>query len=247
MMVHIVGLGRPNMSTMVNLLRIVIWLLQTLGVTKSGTHSVWMMATYIKGETPFPEFSVYLTLDDVVILHFDSEEAEISHIDTHEGSGTKFNAEELSYFRTYVNGSLKNSASYLKNHFNDSKVKPRIRLLQKTLGSEGIRVTCLATGFYPRHINLTLLRDGQPVPDHQITGGELLPNGDETYQMRKSLEVSTEELQQHHYKCTAQHLSLDNKLDIDLESERNSVATPIVSATVVTVFVCLVGACGAYM
>lgn len=80
-----------------------------------------MMATYIKGETPFPEFSVYLTLDDVVILHFDSEEAEISHIDTHEGSGTKFNAEELSYFRTYVNGSLKNSASYLKNHFNDSK------------------------------------------------------------------------------------------------------------------------------
>ncbi|XP_048098821.1 major histocompatibility complex class I-related gene protein-like isoform X3 [Alosa alosa] len=97
------------------------------------------------------------------------------------------------------------------------KVKPRVRLLQKTLpDSGGPKVTCLATGFYPRHINLTLLREGQSVSDHQITGGELLPNGDETYQMRKSLEVSAEELQHHHYTCTAEHLSLDNKLEISL-------------------------------
>ncbi|KAL2103374.1 hypothetical protein ACEWY4_000242 [Coilia grayii] len=97
------------------------------------------------------------------------------------------------------------------------KVKPRVRLLQKALPDNGdVKVTCLATGFYPRHINLTLLRDGQPVPDHQITWGELLPNGDGTYQMRKSLEVSTEEVQHHQYTCTAQHLSLDNKLDISL-------------------------------
>ncbi|KAL2103370.1 hypothetical protein ACEWY4_000238 [Coilia grayii] len=100
------------------------------------------------------------------------------------------------------------------------KVKPRLRLFQKGLShSAGAQVTCLATGFYPRHINLTLLRDGQPVPDHQITGGQLLPNGDGTYQMRKSLEVSTEEVQHHQYTCTAQHLSLDNKLDISLDHE----------------------------
>ncbi|XP_063049562.1 major histocompatibility complex class I-related gene protein-like [Engraulis encrasicolus] len=115
---------------------------------------------------------------------------------------------------------LRTIRTYLHKHKKHllRKVKPKVRLLQKRLpDSEGIRVTCLATGFYPRHINLTLLRDGQPVPDQQITGGELLPNGDETYQMRKSLEVSREELQQHHYTCTAQHLSLDNKLDIHLD------------------------------
>ncbi|KAL2099904.1 hypothetical protein ACEWY4_004298 [Coilia grayii] len=111
---------------------------------------------------------------------------------------------------------LKNYLHTRKNHVM-RKVKPRVRLLQKTLPDSGVaRVTCLATGFYPRHINLTLLRDGQPVPDHQITGGELLPNGDGTYQMRISLEVSTEELQQHPYTCTAEHLSLDNKLDFGL-------------------------------
>uniref|UniRef100_A0A8C2KML3 Uncharacterized protein n=1 Tax=Cyprinus carpio TaxID=7962 RepID=A0A8C2KML3_CYPCA len=38
-------------------------------------------------------------------------------------------------------------------------------------------------GFYPRHINLTLFRDEQPVSDHEITAGDLLPNDDGAYQM----------------------------------------------------------------
>ncbi|XP_062399797.1 major histocompatibility complex class I-related gene protein-like [Sardina pilchardus] len=127
---------------------------------------------------------------------------------------------------------LKNCLHLKKNEVM-RKVKPRVRLLRKTFpDSGGVKVTCLATGFYPRHINLTLLRDGQPVSDHQVTGGELLPNGDETYQMRKSLEVSAEELQHHHYTCTAEHLSLDNKLDIKLDREAGvgtvSVVPPVV-------------------
>ncbi|XP_076126816.1 HLA class I histocompatibility antigen, A alpha chain-like [Alosa pseudoharengus] len=123
------------------------------------------------------------------------------------------------------------------------KINPRVRLLQKTLSdSAGALLTCLATGFYPRHINLTLLRDGQPVSDHQITGGELLPNGDETYQMRKSLEVSAEELQHHHYTCTAEHLSLDNKLDISLDHEWDSVTTSIVPSVLIAAgLLCLAG------
>uniref|UniRef100_A0A8C7KM33 Ig-like domain-containing protein n=1 Tax=Oncorhynchus kisutch TaxID=8019 RepID=A0A8C7KM33_ONCKI len=81
------------------------------------------------------------------------------------------------------------------------------------------QVSCLAFGFYPRHINMTLLRDGQPVAEQELTGGEVLPSGDGTYQLRKSLEVSTEELKKrHNYTCTASHLSLDNKLDVSWES-----------------------------
>ncbi|XP_063063869.1 hereditary hemochromatosis protein homolog [Engraulis encrasicolus] len=98
-----------------------------------------------------------------------------------------------------------------------AKVKPNVWFLQKTvLRTQMMKLTCLANGFFPRHINLTLLRDGQPVAEQQISVGELLPNGDGSYQMRKSLEVSTEELQHHQYTCTAQHLSLDNKIDIPL-------------------------------
>ncbi|KAL7827276.1 hypothetical protein SRHO_G00329940, partial [Serrasalmus rhombeus] len=111
-------------------------------------------------------------------------------------------------------GELEKSLKELKNHI-FRRVKPRVRLLMKPSDSGGARVSCLATGFYPRHINLTLLRNGQPVSEHLVSGGELLPNGDGTYQMRKSLEISAEELQQkHNYTCTATHLSLDNKLDV---------------------------------
>lgn len=81
--------------------------------------------------------------------------------------------------------------------------------------SRGARLTCLATGFYPQHVNVTLLKDGQGMPEHLVTVQDLLPNGDGTYQMRKTVEISEEELQQkHNYTCTATHLSQDNKMDV---------------------------------
>ncbi|KAK7117383.1 hypothetical protein R3I94_022825 [Phoxinus phoxinus] len=111
---------------------------------------------------------------------------------------------------------LKNYLKKRRDQMN-RKITPNITLTQKANSdSGGFRVSCLATGFYPRHINLTLFRDGQPVSDHEITGGDLLPNGDGTYQMRKSLEISSDK---HTYSCSATHLSLDNKLIIELEDD----------------------------
>ncbi|XP_030621606.1 major histocompatibility complex class I-related gene protein-like [Chanos chanos] len=117
------------------------------------------------------------------------------------------------------------------------KVKPRVRLLKKTLThSTRTQVTCLATGFYPRHINLTLLRDGQPVPEDQLTGGFLLPNTDGTYQMRKSLEVIAGEVN-HNYTCVVTHLSLDNKLDISVDYDPGPSILPIVLFVLLALFV----------
>ncbi|KAJ8334789.1 hypothetical protein SKAU_G00404280 [Synaphobranchus kaupii] len=77
------------------------------------------------------------------------------------------------------------------------------------------QVSCLATGFYPRHINMTLLRDGQTVPEERLITGELLLNGDGTYQQRKTLSLSVKERpESHNYTCTVTHTSLSNKLDI---------------------------------
>ncbi|RXN12348.1 major histocompatibility complex class I-related protein [Labeo rohita] len=171
-------------------------------------------------------------VDDLQIGYYDSitwKAVYRSHSDP------KYYDEEQSdagvVFRHMYN-SVKDRAFYLKNLQNDTdvlrryldieknnvmrKVKPRVRLMRKMLtDSQGLQIICLATGFYPRHINLTLFRDDQPVDDDQITGGEILPNGDGTYQMRKSLMISKEELrEQHKYNCTIKHLNLDNKLDI---------------------------------
>uniref|UniRef100_A0A3B3SVP9 Major histocompatibility complex class I-related gene protein-like n=1 Tax=Paramormyrops kingsleyae TaxID=1676925 RepID=A0A3B3SVP9_9TELE len=82
-------------------------------------------------------------------------------------------------------------------------------------------VTCLATGFYPPCINMTLLRDGQPIPDREVTAGTVLPNGDGTYQQRRSLRVSDEELKRQ-YTCTVTHLSPENKLTVNLEAGPDS-------------------------
>ncbi|KAL2083554.1 hypothetical protein ACEWY4_021327 [Coilia grayii] len=266
------------------------------------SHSLWIHSTFIIGDTPFPDFSAVVMLDDIQLAYYDSnikkliytqsgpesecmrqEDASLLFRDQreyvmflftkHKLNLTRgihiqqrlfscelhdndipgqlrgwhaFNGDSISEIQFSIHRSalqaegvwsagqclvdgntleslyasvysplciktLKNCLNIWENYLK-RKVKPNIRLLQKTLpDSGGAKVTCLATGFYPRHINLTLLRNGKPVSDLQITGGELLPNGDGTYQIKKILEVSAEELlQKHHYSCTAEHLSLDN-------------------------------------
>ncbi|XP_073709048.1 DLA class I histocompatibility antigen, A9/A9 alpha chain-like [Garra rufa] len=281
-------------------------------VVNAGSHSLMALATYIVGQTPFPEFSVVVMLDDLQLLYYDST----TWIPVYRSySDSKYYDEERSdagvVFRDMFYD-MKDRAFYLKEHQNRTdgihvhqrlvgcellssnkagplhywdafggqnmeefifdigkhaiqikmpwmitwdqlkrvhenfmyenvyhpiciktlrryltmeknnvlrKVKPRVRLMKKMLpDSQELQISCLATGFYPRHINLTLFRDGQPVDDGQITGGEILPNGDGTYQMRKSLVISEEELREgHKYNCTMKHLNMDNKLDITFD------------------------------
>nr|XP_055048485.1 major histocompatibility complex class I-related gene protein-like [Misgurnus anguillicaudatus]XP_055048486.1 major histocompatibility complex class I-related gene protein-like [Misgurnus anguillicaudatus] len=292
----------------------VLLLLSVQAAAPRGSHSLLMLTTYIKGQTPFPQFGYVFMLDDVRVLYYDGETRTFirrgnttnedavfdsavlltinDHIETsfreksavaaqnlNKTDGLVFQKlvlcelkdngepgqmitryafqgstiDELQYLdkRFTYDGTTNDTVQVLKMHLDISKwrhenvyypvcikilkgylktrgnqvnrkVKPRVRLLQTDLFS-GSRVSCLATGFYPRHINLTLFRDGQPVSDDEITGGDLLPNDDGTYQMRKILEISEEEKKEKHkYTCTATHLSLDNKLDVKLEYDHGT-------------------------
>ncbi|KAG7458988.1 hypothetical protein MATL_G00226470 [Megalops atlanticus] len=125
------------------------------------------------------------------------------------------------------------------------KVHPRVRVIHKQdRDSGGMEVTCLATGFYPRHINMTLQRNSQPVPDQELTRGEPLPNGDGTYQLRRSLSVSAAELRERHlYTCTVTHSSVDNKLDVSWEFQPSrdnvvhlGISFGVLTALVLTMF-----------
>uniref|UniRef100_A0A671K8Y0 Immunoglobulin C1-set domain-containing protein n=1 Tax=Sinocyclocheilus anshuiensis TaxID=1608454 RepID=A0A671K8Y0_9TELE len=262
------------------------------------------LATYKDGQTPFPEFSAVLMLDDLQIGHYDSvtwkpvyrihsdakyydeEQSDAGRVfrymyngmklqnhtdaetycvhvqqrlagcellnddkpgpvhfwDAFGGQTTedflpfltqikkpwmiswdqiKLNNVKFMYESVYYPTCIKVLQSYLngKEQFDEK----RVRLMKKTLSdSQGLQISCLATGFYPRHINLTLFRDGQPVEDDQITGGEILPNGDGTYQMRKSL-----------------HLNLDNKLDITFDVAESDPGSFSKSVFSVLVFMCV--------
>lgn len=100
------------------------------------------------------------------------------------------------------------------------RVPPRVRLLSKQLAGGGARVTCVATEFYPRHINLTLLCDGRAVSAERLSGGTVLPNANGLYQVRQTLQVTEDELRrQHNYTCVAEHLSLGNQLQVSWRAE----------------------------
>ena len=40
----------------------------------TGSHSLWSFSTFIIGDSPFPEFSVVVMLDDIQVAYYDSNE-----------------------------------------------------------------------------------------------------------------------------------------------------------------------------
>ncbi|KAM9824492.1 hereditary hemochromatosis protein homolog [Neosynchiropus ocellatus] len=120
------------------------------------------------------------------------------------------------------------------------RVRPRFRIFSRQVKG-GALLTCLATDFYPRHIVLTLLRDGHQVEEDQLTSGPVLPNANGLYQARKTLLLTEEELRQRcNYTCTATHLSLDNRLQVSWRAESyQSLEARLISPLVVVAAVLL--------
>lgn len=277
-------------------------------------HSLWALATYISGTTPFPEFSVVLMPDDIQVGYFDSQIDRLMRVGGGGVEGVeldldqeaRFVLQDISssmrkrlalvkhcfnltavgvhvqqriagcevledrqpafiVFRDGSDGHDADSLMYNMTHFTyagaDSweiqwgtmkrlhaqmlysnvylpfcvwalrhlldhekrlvtrRVRPRVRLITKQVVG-GTWVTCLATDFYPRHIDLTLLWDGRPVEESELTGGLVLPNGNGLYQVRKTLTVGEEELQRKpNFTCATSHLSLDNRLEVSWRAE----------------------------
>ncbi|XP_058862819.1 major histocompatibility complex class I-related gene protein-like isoform X2 [Acipenser ruthenus] len=95
------------------------------------------------------------------------------------------------------------------------KVRPEVMLIQrKARKSAGMDVICHVTGFYPREVEVNWIRDGDHVLEEGVWSGEVLPNGDTTYQLRKTLTVSPEDQKKHSYSCQVDHASLDEKMDV---------------------------------
>ncbi|XP_061115023.1 class I histocompatibility antigen, F10 alpha chain-like isoform X1 [Conger conger] len=305
---------------------VLLFLLQATAV-KTGSHSLWAFATFIYGQTQFPEFSVVVMLDDIQVLYYEHnmktvifrsqprnvpdiilegakivmediynymrspahrvnllsnhaagvhvhqgmgrcmldndkpslvmvweayDGVEVTHYDMHACTVNPLwpqlmwtTKKEESYLMDYTNVyqpiCIKTLKYYMEKEENIvfRKERPRVRLIHKPCTETGeMKVSCLATGFYPRHINLTMLRDGHPIPDEALILGEVLPNGDGTYQTRRTLSIRSEELRErHHYTCSVTHLTLDNKLDINWEPEEGSDVAVISSLAVVLVLV----------
>lgn len=57
-----------------------------------ASHSLWAFSTFIVGETPFPEFSAIVMLDDIQLWYYDSNVQNIIH--RRHGSGNAYEEQE---------------------------------------------------------------------------------------------------------------------------------------------------------
>ncbi|MGH0161991.1 UNVERIFIED_CONTAM: hypothetical protein FKN15_041903 [Acipenser sinensis] len=100
---------------------------------------------------------------------------------------------------------------WLQKHYLPA-VPPAVTVLQrKARGSADTEVLCHVTGFFPRAVEVTWVRDGRDQLEEGVHSGEVLPNQDGTYQLRKILTVSPEEQRRHSYSCQVDHVSFKER------------------------------------
>nr|BAD89553.1 major histocompatibility complex class I [Oncorhynchus mykiss] len=114
------------------------------------------------------------------------------------------NSKDLHYLKWYF---TKECIDTLKKYvdFASSVLKkivpPSVSLLQKTPSSP---VTCHATGFYPSGVMVSWQKDGQEQHE-DVLHGEILLNGDGTFQKSAHLTIDSEKWENNNYTCVVEH------------------------------------------
>ncbi|XP_066524826.1 zinc-alpha-2-glycoprotein-like [Hoplias malabaricus] len=81
-----------------------------------------------------------------------------------------------------------------------------------SFGKTTLTLICMASGFYPKDLKMRLRRFNTSLPDHLLTSSGFRPNGDGTYQLRKSVYVQEEDAAG--YDCRIEHSSLDSPVTV---------------------------------
>nr|XP_023667554.1 major histocompatibility complex class I-related gene protein-like isoform X1 [Paramormyrops kingsleyae] len=95
-----------------------------------------------------------------------------------------------------------------------SKKEPKVFLYERK-DSDFLRVTCHVTGFYPWEVQVEWQKDGWLPLVEGVTSGEVLPNGDGTLQLKKTLTISGGNqgcVTIQSYTCLVQHSSLSRNI-----------------------------------
>ncbi|XP_051899611.1 class I histocompatibility antigen, F10 alpha chain-like [Pristis pectinata] len=103
-----------------------------------------------------------------------------------------------------------------------------------TSSRDDSRLSCVATGFYPQSIEVTLLRDGRVLEETSSHG--ILPNHDGTYQLTRSVRVDPADTAQ--FSCRVEHRGLPEPLV--LLHGRKSSSVPVTVIAVVVILIILV-------
>ncbi|XP_067268031.1 BOLA class I histocompatibility antigen, alpha chain BL3-6-like isoform X2 [Chanodichthys erythropterus] len=107
---------------------------------------------------------------------------------------------------------FKNCIDWILKFNNTIKSSPDIHVFAKKVSSYGnkLLLTCLATGFYPRYIEMFIRLDKTELENQTSSG--IRPNDDETFQMRISVEINRNH--EGSYDCLLIHSSLTEPVTV---------------------------------
>ncbi|XP_072115027.1 uncharacterized protein [Mobula birostris] len=94
-----------------------------------------------------------------------------------------------------------------------SHLKPNPPEVSFTASEDGRHLSCVATGFYPQSIDMTILRDGRILEETHSHG--ILPNHDNTYQLTRTVRVEPTDTIK--FSCRVEHRSLSEPLVLFLD------------------------------
>ncbi|XP_044876399.1 class I histocompatibility antigen, F10 alpha chain-like [Mauremys mutica] len=116
---------------------------------------------------------------------------------------------------------LRSSLEYGKETL-QRKVRPTVRVSDRSSHDGLTTLSCKVSGFYPRDITVTWLRDGES--RQQVTYSEgILPSGDGTYQTWVAMEIDP--TIKAHYSCHVEHESLLEPLSVPWEPNNSLIPT----------------------
>ncbi|XP_029587646.1 major histocompatibility complex class I-related gene protein isoform X2 [Salmo trutta] len=97
---------------------------------------------------------------------------------------------------------------YGEKHLRMDDSPPKVYAFAKKAKTAGhVRLTCMATGFYPKDVVMRIKKNAVPLTEHDgVQSAGVLPNDDETYQIRMSVQIP--EADKETYECYVNHRAL---------------------------------------
>ncbi|XP_055750321.1 H-2 class I histocompatibility antigen, Q10 alpha chain-like isoform X3 [Salvelinus fontinalis] len=116
------------------------------------------------------------------------------------------------YTKGYLNKECVDWLSKFMEHgdkeFSSADSPPKISVFAKKANTAGnVRLTCMATGFYPKDVIIHIKKNGVQLTDKDgVLSTGARPNNDDTYQIRISVQIPEADKQT--YECFVNHITL---------------------------------------
>ncbi|XP_036417188.1 class II histocompatibility antigen, B-L beta chain-like [Colossoma macropomum] len=150
----------------------------------------------------------------------------------------KEGADKLKYDGHHLNKILDIQTKAFRH---DESAPPDVHVFAKksVTDSKKLNLTCLATGFYPKDMEIKLRKFTTSLPEHLLRSSGVRPNDDGTYQLRKSVEIQEEEAAD--YDCYVNHSSINTPVIKQWDGKCSDCQSRLIVGVMCFLLVMLVG------